>query len=267
MIAAVVQMTSGGDLARNLERAAYFIARAAQAGAEFVALPENFALMQEVDAGPSPAAEGPDGPILEFLRDQAKRHSILLAGGTLPEKNPEGARPFNTALLLDADGTVLARYRKIHLFDVGLAGASYQESRSVAPGAEVVVAETRLGPIGLSVCYDVRFPELYRALAERGARILLVPAAFTVPTGRDHWEVLLRARAIENQAFVIASAQYGAHNTTRRSFGRSMIIDPWGVVLATVPDGEGVGLAPLDFAALEGIRSKLPALKHRRLQV
>jgi predicted amidohydrolase len=267
MIAAVVQMTSGGDLARNLERAADWIARAAQAGAAFVALPENFALMQEEDAGPSPVAEGPDGPIIEFLRDQAKRHSILLAGGSLPERVPGDARCFNTAPLIDADGTVLARYRKIHLFDVDLPDASFKESRTVGPGEEIVVAETRVGPVGLSVCYDLRFPELYRALAERGARILLVPAAFTVPTGRDHWEVLLRARAIENQAFVLAAAQYGIHNATRRSFGRSMIINPWGVILATVPDGEGIALAELDFATLERIRRELPALRHRRLGV
>ena len=260
-------MTSGGDLARNLEQAAHFIARAAQAGAELVALPENFSLMQEADAGPSPTAEGPDGPIIEFLRDQAKRHSVLLAGGTIPERIPGDARQFNTAVLIDGDGTVLARYRKIHLFDVELPDAAFQESRTIAPGEEVVVAETRLGPVGLSVCYDVRFPELYRALAERGARVLLVPAAFTVPTGRDHWEVLLRARAIENQAFVVAAAQYGTHNATRRSFGRSLIIDPWGVILATVPDGEGIGLADLDFAALDRIRQELPALRHRRLRI
>ncbi len=266
MIAAVAQMTSSDDLAQNLDKAAELIAAAAQAGAELVALPENFALMLEADAGPSPAVQGPDGAIIEFLRDQAKRHSILLAGGTIPERIPGDTRQYNTSLLFAADGTLLASYRKIHLFDVALRDASFQESRTVAPGEEVVVAETRTGPIGLSVCYDVRFPELDRALAERGARILLVPAAFTVPTGRDHWQVLLRARAIENQAFVLAAAQYGRHNQTRRSFGRSMIIDPWGVVLATVPDGEGIGLAELDFAALERIRRELPALRHRRLR-
>ena len=265
MIAAVVQMTSGDNVARNLERASEWIARAVQAGATLVALPENFAHMAESDAGPSPVAQGLDGPIPEFLRDQAKRHGILLAGGTFPEGGPGEAHHYNAALLLDSDGEVLGHYRKIHLFDVDLPDASFQESRTVSAGEQLVVADTRLGRVGLSVCYDVRFPELYRALTQRGARILLVPAAFTVPTGRDHWEVLLRARAIENQAFVLAPAQYGVHNATRRSFGRSMIIDPWGVILATVPDGEGIGLAELDFAAQERIRSELPALQHRRL--
>lgn len=267
MIAAVVQMTSGPDPARNLARAAELIAQAAGRGAGLVALPENFPLMRESGtSGANPYAQDfPDGEVVRFLREQAARHGIVLAGGTFPERIPDDPRVFNTSVVVDARGELLARYRKIHLFDVDLPGAVLRESANVAPGDEVVVAKLDDCTLGLSVCYDVRFPELYRALVDLGATVLLVPAAFTVPTGRDHWEVLLRARAIESQAFVIASAQWGEHGATRRSYGRAMIIDPWGTVLCTVPDGEGVALAELDFARLEDVRRRLPSLRHRRL--
>jgi predicted amidohydrolase len=266
MIAAVVQMTSTEDVEQNLVRAARWIARAAEAGAALVALPENFAYMREEGAGANPAAEELDGPLTGFVRDQAKRHGIVLAGGTIPESIPGDSRVFNTALLAGPDGELLASYRKIHLFDVDLPGASLRESKGVAAGDRPVVARTPLGPIGLSVCYDVRFPELYRALVRDGARVLLVPSAFTVPTGSDHWEVLLRARAIENQAFVIAAAQHGIHNAKRRSYGRSLIVDPWGLILAQAADGEGLALAELDFERQDQVRERLPALRHRRLQ-
>jgi predicted amidohydrolase len=267
VIAAVVQMTSGADVARNLARAGELVAKAARAGAELVALPENFALMRDEPPGtPNPHAQDvPDGPIVRFLRETAAAHRIVLAGGTFPERIPGDARVYNTSLVLGPEGQLLARYRKIHLFDVDLPGAVLRESASVAPGSEIVVAKLESCTLGLSVCYDVRFPELYRALVERGATVLLVPAAFTVPTGRDHWEVLLRARAIESQAFVVAAAQWGDHNPARRSFGRALIADPWGTVLCTVPDGEGVALAELDFARLEDVRRRLPSLRHRRL--
>ncbi len=265
MIAAAVQMTSTEDVERNLARAGRWIGRACEAGATLVALPENFAYMREEGAGPNPAAQAPDGPVPRFLADQAKRHGVVLAGGTFPEAIPSDQRVYNTALLYGPDGERLASYRKIHLFDVELPGATLFESRGVAAGDEPVVADTPVGAIGLSVCYDVRFPELYRELSRRGARLLLVPSAFTVPTGSDHWEVLLRARAIENQAFVIAAAQYGVHNAKRRSYGRSMIVDPWGLILAQAGDGEGLALAELDFARQDEIRARLPALQHRRL--
>lgn len=267
MLAAVVQMTSGPVLARNLARAAELIAHAAGMGAELVALPENFALMRE-DGAPSPnphAQDVPEGEVVRFLREQARSRGILLAGGTFPERIEGDARVFNTSLVIDRTGELIARYRKIHLFDVDLPGAVLRESASVAPGSEIVVAKLPDCTLGLSVCYDVRFPELYRALVDRGATVLLVPAAFTVPTGRDHWEVLLRARAIESQCFVIAAAQWGEHTPTRRSYGRAQVIDPWGTVLCTVPDGEGVALAELDFARLEDVRRRLPSLRHRRL--
>jgi deaminated glutathione amidase len=267
MIAAVVQMTSGSDLARNLARAGELIAAAARAGARLVALPENFPLLREEGAsGPNPdAQEVPGGPVLRFLSEQAAAHRILLAGGTFPERIPHDARTFNTSTLFAPDGELVALYRKIHLFDVDLPGAVLRESSRVAAGKDLVVAKTDACTFGLSVCYDVRFPELYRQLVEHGAQVLLVPSAFTVPTGRDHWEVLLRARAIENQCFVVAAAQWGAHNPSRHSYGRSMVIDPWGTVLCTVPDGEGFALAELDFARQEEVRRRLPALRHRRL--
>lgn len=268
MIAAVVQMTSGADPEVNLDKAAHWIERAALAGAELIALPENFPLMREEhDTGPNPFAQDLEGRVTGLLRNLARRHRAVIAGGTFPERIAGDARVYNTSVVIDSDGEICGVYRKIHLFDVDLPDASLCESRTVAPGTELVVADSSIGPIGLSICYDVRFPELYRRLAARGARVLLVPSAFTVPTGRDHWEVLLRARAIENQAFVLAAAQYGEHNTTRRSYGRSLIVDPWGTVLAMAADGEGMALAELEFRRLEDIRARLPALKHRRLDL
>jgi predicted amidohydrolase len=265
MLAAAVQLTSTTDVERNLGRAAAWIARAASAGARLVALPENTPFMREEGRAPHPAAQPLEGPYLDFLRTQARTHSIVLAGGTFAESIPGEPRVHNTLAVVDADGTLAGVYRKLHLFDVELPDAKLRESDGVAPGKEIVVAETSLGVLGLSICYDVRFPELYRELAARNAKVLLVPSAFTVPTGSDHWEVLLRARAIENQAFVLAPAQYGTHNPKRRSYGRSLIVDPWGLVLATAGDGEGLALADLDFERLEEVRRRLPALRHRRL--
>ena len=267
MIAAVVQMTSTPDYAHNLARAEHWIARAAQAGARLVALPENFPLMREEDdSGPHPlAAELADSEPLRFVCEQAARHGVWIAGGTVPERVPGEPRAYNTAVLADADGRLAASYRKIHLFDVDLPGAELRESRTVAPGDEAVCAETPWGRLGLTVCYDLRFGELFRALTERGAEMLWVPSAFTVPTGRDHWEVLLRARAIECQAFVLAPGQYGRHNRTRRSYGRSLIVDPWGTVLAQVPDGEGFALAEIDPARVAEVRERIPVARHRRL--
>ena len=265
MIAAVVQMTSTDDVAANLERASQGIRRAVARGAELVALPENFAFMREEGGGPNPAAQPIDGEAIGLLRELARQHGVVIAGGTIPEEIPGDDRVHNTSVVIDADGQVAGVYRKIHLFDVDLPGASLQESKGVVAGEERVVAATQAGKLGLSVCYDLRFPELYRELVTQGAEILLVPSAFTVPTGSDHWQVLLRARAIENQAFVVAAAQVGTHNPRRRSYGRSMIIDPWGTVLCTVGDGEGIGWADLDPGRLAEVRQRLPALQHRKL--
>jgi predicted amidohydrolase len=267
MIAAVVQMTSAGDVDHNLERAGELIERAAKAAAELIILPENFASLQEREDGKDPAAQGLDGPIVQFLRERARRHGVIVVGGSFPEEIPGENRIYNTQVVVDAAGEVLATYRKIHLFDVDVPGARLRESSGAVSGEEIVLVETPLGRLGLSICYDLRFPELYRELARQGADILLVPSAFTVPTGSDHWEVLLRARAIENQAFVLAAGQYGVHNKRRRSYGRSMIIDPWGLVLATAADGEGIAVAELDFETLERTRRQLPALQHRRIGI
>jgi len=269
MRVAVVQMTSTDDVGANLASARKFVAEAAEAGAELVALPENFAFLRR-EGMPIPCAQGLDGEIVGTLRELAERHRIWLLGGSFPEAAaPEtGARVHNTSVAVTPDGRIAALYRKIHLFDVDLSaqgGLVYRESERVAAGAEPVAFETPFGVVGLSICYDVRFPELYRRLAERGARWLAVPAAFARETGRDHWEVLLRARAIENQAFVLAAAQVGDHGGGRASYGRSMIVDPWGLVLALAPDVPGPVLADCRLEEQDRIRAALPALRHRRL--
>jgi predicted amidohydrolase len=263
---AAIQMTSTADLAANLEAARGWVAAAADRGAALVALPENFAYLRR-EGEAIPCAQGLDGEIVGALRTWAAEHSLWLLGGTFPEAAGEG-RVHNTSVLVGPDGGIAAVYRKIHLFDVDLGasgGGAFRESACVAAGDEIVVADTPFGGLGLSVCYDVRFPELYRAQVERGARFLAVPSAFTPETGRDHWEVLLRARAIENQAFVLAPAQVGRHSPDRRSYGRTLIADPWGLVLARAGDRPGVIVAECDLAAQESVRSALPALKHRRL--
>lgn len=266
MRVAAVQMTSTDDLAANLAAAGSLLGEAAAAGAELAALPENFAYLRR-EGTRAPCAQGLDGEIVGFLREAARRHGFWLLGGSFPEDAGDG-RVFNTSLLLSPEGAVEAVYRKIHLFDVDLraqGGGEFRESASIAAGQELVVAKTPFGGIGLSICYDVRFPELYRAQSERGVRFLTVPAAFAVETGRDHWEVLLRARAIENQAFVVAPAQWGRHSPERSSYGRSLIVDPWGLVLARAPDRPCVLVADCDLAAQDRLRAALPALAHRRL--
>jgi predicted amidohydrolase len=263
---AAVQMTSTDDVAANLAAAERLLDEAAAAGAQLAALPENFAYLRR-EGVRAPCAQGLDGEIVGFLREAARRHAFWLLGGSFPEDAGDG-RVFNTSVLLSPEGALEAVYRKIHLFDVDLraqGGAEFRESAAIAPGQEVVVAKTPFGGLGLSVCYDVRFPELYRAQSERGVRFLAVPAAFAVETGRDHWEVLLRARAIENQAFVVAPAQCGRHSPERASYGRSLIVDPWGLVLARAPDRPCTIVAECDLDAQDRLRGSLPALAHRRL--
>lgn len=263
---ATVQMTSTDDVAANLAAARKHVADAVALGASLVALPENFAFLRR-EGEPIACAQGLDGEIVGTLRELAVEHRIWLLGGTFPEA-AAGGRIHNTSVAIDPEGRLAAVYRKIHLFDVDLSargGSAYRESDRVAPGAELAHVDTPFGRIGLSVCYDVRFPELYRALAARDVRFLAVPAAFTRETGRDHWEVLLRARAIENQAFVIAAAQVGEHGGGRASYGRSMIVDPWGLVLARAPDVPGAIVAECRLEEQDRIRAALPALRHRRL--
>jgi predicted amidohydrolase len=267
VLAAVAQMTSGAELAANLERARALVGEAARRGAELVVLPENFALMGPDERAKFAVAEAVpgDGPILTAMRRAAREHHVSLVLGGMPEA-VSATHVHNTSVYLDAAGDVRAVYRKIHLFDVAIPdGATYRESATVAAGDTPVLAETPWGGLGLTICYDVRFPELYRELSRRGARMLTVPAAFTLHTGRDHWHALLRARAIENLAFVLAAAQYGRHTANRVTYGHACIVDPWGHVLAEVGDREGVAVAELDFEHQDKLRRELPALEHRKL--
>jgi predicted amidohydrolase len=263
--AAVVQMTSTADAKRNLEVAHALVERAAGEGASFVALPENFAYLRS-EGQPVVEAQSIDGPWVTAMAALARRLRLTLLLGSLPERVEGDKRVFNTSVLLSPEGGVLATYRKIHLFDIDLPGMEHlKESRSVIPGEETVVAQTAFGPLGLSICYDLRFPELYRKLVRRGARVLAVPSAFTERTGRAHWELLLRARAVENLAYVVAPAQVGAHAPGRVSWGHALIVDPWGQVLAEVAQGEGVAVAELDFLRQDTVRRELPVLSHARL--
>ncbi len=269
MRAAVCQMNAGGaDVERNVATAVRLLEEAAEGDADLAALPELWPFygshrrMREL-AGSVP------GELTEPLSAVARENEMWVLGGSVPEVDDDG-RVFNTSCLFDRDGELVARYRKIHLFDVDLPGQPpLRESAAFAEGSELVTHQTDLGRVGLSICYDLRFPELYRGLMTLGAEILLVPAAFTRATGEAHWEVLLRARAIEDQCFVVAPAQWGAWGPPedgRRTHGHSMIVDPWGAVLAEAPgDGDGVWFADLDPAELRRVRTVLPALAHRRL--
>jgi len=262
MRAAAVQLNSTDDKGRNLEAAERLVRGAAAGGAELVALPEKWNLLaggEELLEG----AEALDGPSLTAARGWARELGIHLLAGSIAERG-DGERAFNTSVLIGPDGEDVVAYRKIHLFDVEVGGVSYRESAHEQPGEDVVTAPVGGLIAGLTVCYDLRFPELFRILALRGARLLTVPSAFTLATGRDHWEVLLRARAIENQAFVLAPNQVGEAPPHYESYGRSMIVDPWGTVLATAPDEECVVLADLDLAAQERVRESLPSLANRR---
>ena len=262
MRAAVVQLNSTGEKARNLEAAERLVRAAAADGAELVVLPEKWNLLaggKELLAG----AEDLDGPSLDAARGWARELGIHLLAGSVSERGPE-EKAFNTSVLIGAGGEDLAVYRKIHMFDVEAGGVAYRESAHEQPGEEIVTASAGGVTVGLSVCYDLRFPEIFRILAVRGAQVLTVPSAFTLATGRDHWEVLLRARAIENQAFVLAADQVGEAPPHFDSNGRSMIVDPWGVVLATAPDEECFVAAELDFAAQDRVRESLPSLANRR---
>ena len=264
MRAAVVQLNSTNDKARNLGAAERLVRAAAADGAELVALPEKWNLLaggEELVAG----AEALDGPSLSAARGWARELGIHLLAGSVSEQGLEG-KAFNTSVLVGPDGEDLAVYRKIHMFDVDVGGVAYRESDHEEPGEEIVTAPLADATVGLSVCYDLRFPELFRILAVRGARLFTVPSAFTLATGRDHWQVLLRARAIENQAFVLAPNQVGEAPPHFSSYGRSTIVDPWGVVLATAPDEECFVAADLDLSAQERVRESLPSLANRRPQ-
>lgn len=267
MRAAVVQLQVGPDLQKNLARASELVRDAASAGAELIALPETFDFRGKDEDVPNIKSDIP-GPVSDQFATLSKELGIWLQAGSIHENIPGQDRTYNTALLFDPEGNEIARYRKLHLYDVQIPGrVDAKESNSIAPGGGVVTADINGHTAGLTICYDIRFPELYRQLADRGAEIVFVPAAFTMYTGKDHWEVLIRARAIENQCFMLASGTHGVDAEGKATYGRSMIVDPWGTVLATAPDGDGYAMANLDFTYLKRIREELPSLANRRRDV
>ena len=264
MRVAVCQLNARDDRAQNLTVARDLLGQAAAAGAELAMLPEYVDYLGPGESAPKP--EPIDGEFSAFFGAAARELGIWVHAGSFHEAGPDEQRTYNTSLVFSPSGELAASYRKIHLYDVEIPGrVSYRESRSVAPGSETVVTEIAGVPTGLSICYDLRFPELYRQLAIGGAKMIVVPAAFMLHTGRDHWEVLLRARAIESQCYVLAAGQIGDHDPRRTCFGRSMIIDPWGTVLAQAPDKVGIVTAEIDLDRLEEIRTELPSLANRRL--
>jgi nitrilase len=266
---AAVQMVSGSQVKANLDEAARLIGAAAAGGARLVVLPENFAFMPQTDADILAVAEPEgQGPIQAFLAEQAQTHRVWLVGGTLPLAARSPGKVRAACLLFNDRGERVARYDKMHLFDVRLDnGEHYQESRYFEAGNEVVVADTPCGRLGLAVCYDLRFPELFRRMLDQGAELFAVPAAFTAHTGVAHWDVLIRARAIENLSYIIAAAQGGQHANGRATYGNSMIVSPWGEVLARLPQGAGLVSAESDSAYLQSVRASLPSIQHRRLHV
>lgn len=265
---AVIQLNARSDSTENLATVERLLDQAADMGAQFVSLPEFWSYLGPY-AGFDQAAQAVPGPLVERLQEKARRHGMIVHGGSIVERHPELPDKFyNTCVLLNRDGEIVAKYRKIHLFDVDLAnGERHYESERIVPGDEIVTAEIDGITFGLTICYDLRFPELYRLLALRGAQILMVPAGFTLHTGRDHWEILLRARAIENLCYVVAPAQVGSYPPGRQCFGRSMIVDPWGLVLAQAPDVPGVTLAEIDLTAIGRARAQIPSLANRHPEV
>jgi deaminated glutathione amidase len=261
----VIQVNTRENLAENLSNVERFLDQAADMGAQFVGLPEFWTYLGPY-AGFDSAAQTIPGPIIEVLQEKARKHNMIVHGGSIVERDAQLAGKFyNTSVLINRDGEIVARYRKLHLFDVDLAnGEKHYESERIEPGNDIVTAEIDGIMFGLTICYDLRFPELYRLLALKGAQIIMVPAGFTLHTGRDHWEVLLRARAIENLCYVIAPAQVGTYPPNRQCFGRSMIVNPWGLVLAQAQDSPTAIIADIDLKQIEQAREQIPCLVNRR---
>lgn len=261
---AAIQMVSAPSVERNLEQAATLIEQAAQDGARLVLLPEYFCFMGHADTDKVALREpAGNGPIQTFLADTARRLGIWIIGGTLPVAAPEPSRVLNATFVYDPQGREIVRYDKIHLFNFVKGTEAFDEARTIRPGTEVRGFDAPFGHVGLSVCYDLRFPELYRALGD--CALIVVPAAFTYTTGQAHWEMLLRARAVENQCYVLAAAQGGKHENGRRTWGHSMLIDPWGTIVAQRDEGPGVVAGDIDPARIGEVRQSLPALRHRVL--
>lgn len=267
-VAAVIQMTSGPDVQQNMRTAFTLLEEAAQRGAKLAALPENFLLMGMTEQDKFSIAEDEgQGPIQQWLVHTARQLNLWIVAGTIPLKVPHESRLAAACLVVNAQGEVVARYDKIHLFDVDVEDATgqYRESATLRPGQSAVLVDTPIGKVGLAICYDMRFPELFRQLSAAGAEVLIIPAAFTVPTGKAHWDVLLRARAVENLCYVLAPAQSGVHANGRETYGHSMMINPWGEVIVCKEKGVGVIAAEIDLNSLHERRRKFPALTHRRL--
>ncbi|MEA5445665.1 carbon-nitrogen hydrolase family protein [Gammaproteobacteria bacterium AB-CW1] len=265
--AAAIQMASGPHVSANLLEAERLLAAAAASGAALAVLPENFAMLGQDDAERVEHAEGDgDGPLQQWLKEQARRHEIWIVGGTIPLE-AEAGRISAACLVYDHAGERRARFDKMHLFDVTLPDGreQYRESASTRPGREVVVLDSPIGRLGLAVCYDLRFPELFREMSDQGAEVFAVPSAFTAQTGRAHWELLLRARAVENLCYVVAGAQGGFHVSGRETWGHSMIVDPWGGILAEQEQGSGVVSAPISLERLRSLRKRFPVLSHRQM--
>ncbi len=267
-VVAAIQMASGPNVKANLEEAERLIKTAVQQDAELVVLPENFAIMGMTEVDKVAIAEtAGEGAIQQFLSQQASKHNVWIVGGTMPIESGVTGKVYSASLLYNDSGDMVARYDKIHLFDVVLedSNESYNESETIESGDDVVVVDTPFGKLGMAVCYDLRFPELFRAMADVGMEICVLPSAFTSLTGRAHWESLLRARAIENLCYLIAPDQGGYHKNGRETYGDSMIIDPWGVVLNRLPHGTGVVVSDIDLEKLRKTRKNFPALQHKRL--
>jgi predicted amidohydrolase len=267
---AAIQLSSQDDVSANLVQCGQWLERAAATGATLAVLPENFAFFGaeggRVQAAERLAQGTPSGPIQSALARWARELELTIVGGGMPIVSEDPQRPYNTCVVFSPDGRLAAHYDKIHLFDVSLSdGTALQESARTTPGSALTTLRVQGFELGLSICYDLRFPELYRGLVDAGAEVLLVPAAFTLHTGKDHWTPLLRARAIESQAWVVAAAQWGTHPQGRRCYGHSMIVDPWGAVVAQCPDHTGFAVATLDRDYMQQVRDGLPSLRHRRL--
>ncbi|MDH4068823.1 MAG: carbon-nitrogen hydrolase family protein [Ignavibacteria bacterium] len=263
LLVAAIQMNAGPDRERNHATALRLMTEAADSGARLVALPENFSYIGDHPVAKLANAEDPENsPSLDLIRSTAVKKNISIVGGSIPLRTADPAKVTNTTFVIDQSGIPIARYDKIHLFDANLGGAkSFRESEYVRPGALPVCVNIRGWEMGLSICYDLRFPEHYRILAAEGATVFLVPSAFTVETGRAHWEILLRARAIENLCYVVAPAQWGRHTAARESYGRTTVVSPWGEIIAELHDGEGIVLCELDQSLLSGARAKLPGIR------
>ena len=262
---ACVQLNASESKAENIERAGLLVARAAATGADFIVLPEKWNGIGPPDFLRANAESLDDGETVEAMRSWARDHKVTIVGGSIAERREGRDKISNTSVVFDPDGEIASVYRKIHMFDVEVGGQVYRESESEEPGEEPArVTEVEGWKLGLTVCYDLRFPELYRILAVEGAEVITVPAAFTLFTGKDHWELLLRARAVENQCYVVAANQWGTHGDGKASYGRSMIVDPWGIVLAQAPDEDGIIVAELERARVEEVRRALPSLANRQ---